>query len=282
MPSAIALIMLGIGINLTFRDFLRVFVKPRAIITGLICQLILLPLIAFLLVWWWPIEPIFKVGIIIIASAPGGTTSNLVTHLLNGRVALSVSLTSFNSFAVLLTIPFFVNLGLSLFLDNGYDISISLRDTLFNIFFTVVLPVITGVIINEYVRKTNIIKRYTRILLPILLISIVFIALFSGDQNPTNAYLNNLHLIFPLLLLNLLTTSFGFLVARKMKLNHDENYTIAVEMGLQNSALAIFVASQIMNDAHLELVAVMYGSFSFFTTIIIAWFLKNHTNIQHT
>ena len=93
MPSAIALIMLGIGINLTFRDFLRVFVKPRAIITGLICQLILLPLIAFLLVWWWPIEPIFKVGIIIIASALGGTTSNLVTHLLNGRFALSVSLT---------------------------------------------------------------------------------------------------------------------------------------------------------------------------------------------
>ncbi len=105
MSWAIALIMLGIGLNLKVSNFKRVFLYPKAILTGLFCQLVILPIIAFGLIYFWPVEPIYKVGFIIIASAPGGTASNLVIHLLKGRVALSVSMTSFNSLAVVFSIP---------------------------------------------------------------------------------------------------------------------------------------------------------------------------------
>lgn len=279
MPVAIGIIMLGIGLNLTFSDFRRVFVEPKAILTGLFCQLVLLPAIAFLLVWWWPISPVFKVGVIIIASAPGGTASNLVTHLLKGRVALSVSLTSFNSFIILLTIPFYVNLALNFFLKNQYDITLSLRETLINILLTVVSPVFIGNLIHEYGKK-NIVsfaKKVMNYLMPILLVFIVLVAVFSGNKNPASTYFENIHLIFPLLILNVLTIGAGYLTGSKLKLAPDTNYTIAIEMGLQNSALAIFVASQIMNNDKLELVAVMYGSFSFLTTFLLAWILKNKT-----
>lgn len=278
MPIVIGVIMYGIGLNLKFKDFARVFVKPKAIITGLMCQLLLLPLIAFALVYFWPIDPVYKVGIIIIASAPGGTASNLVTHMLNGRVALSVSLTSFNSFAILLTIPIYLHLALYIFLGTDTDINISFADTNQKILYTIVLPVVAGILTNQYTKKefTDKIRDPSRIVLPLLLLGVFTLAMFFGEENQTLPFYNNLDLLIPLVIFNLVTMFAGFYISRMLGIKHDANYTIAIEMGLQNAALAIFVASSIVGNSKMELVAVIYSSFTFFSTLIIAWIMKKY------
>ncbi len=278
MPIAIAIITLGIGMNLKFKDFTRVFTHPKAILTGLGCQLLLLPLIAFGIIFFWPIDSVFKVGFILIASVPGGTASNLVTYLLKGRTALSVSLTSFNSFAIIFTIPLFVSLALKLFLGENEEISLSFLDSFKEIFFTVIIPVVLGILINEYSPKgfTDSLRKPFSILMPVLLFGIMAFALFSENGGNAKSILSDYNLIFPLLLLNILGMLVGFYMGKFMGIRHDGNFTIAIEMGLQNSALAIFIASSILQSKEMEIMAVIYGGFSFFTTIFMGWIFKKY------
>lgn len=278
MSAVIALIMFGIGFGLKFKDFFKVFIHPKAVIIGLAGQLILMPIAAFILVIFWDLDPVYKVGIIVIASAPGGTASNLVTHMLKGRVALSVSMTSLNSFAILLTIPFFIGQALSMFMSEQTEINITFTDTFNKVFLVVVAPVFTGVIVNEVSSDafSRILNRPLRYILPALLLVVFGIAVFSGKDGKNGSLFENLHVFYPLLVLNLGTMLLGFFLARLMRTSHPAQYTIAVEMGLQNTALAIFIASQILQSPEAEQVAVMYSSFSFVSTWLIAWLMKHY------
>ena len=278
MPIAIAIIMFGIGLNLQFRDFRRVFIYPKAILIGLACQMLLLPALAFLLVWVWPMDPLYQVGIILIASAPGGTASNLVTNMLQGRVALSVSLTSFNSFLILFSIPALVGLSLEIFLGKHTTIELGFGDTFLQILFTVVLPVIAGVLVNEYGPQKWLARsrQPLRYILPGILLGVFALAFFSGEGHQGGALLDQWTLLIPLFVFNLLTMATGFYVARWSQLRHDGAFTIAVEMGLQNSALAIFIATQVLQSQEIALVSILYSSFSFFTTFLAAWLLKHY------
>lgn len=278
IPIAIGLIMYGIGISLKFKDFTRVFLKPKAILTGLACQLFLLPAFAFAMIYFWPIDPIYKVGVILIASAPGGTASNLVTHMLRGRVALSVSLTSFNSFAILFTIPLFVSLALRLFLGKETEVAIDFGDTFREILLTVVLPVIGGIVTNEYGSDelTERLRKPLRYILPTLLLTVFLLALFLGEDKQAVDLLANLDLFLPLFLFNILTMTVGYFVARFMGIRHSGRYTIAVEMGLQNSALAIFIATSVLHNREMATVAVIYTSFTFISTWFYAWLMKHY------
>jgi BASS family bile acid:Na+ symporter len=278
MPIAIALIMFGIGINLKFRDFRRVFLHPKAILVGLVGQFLLLPLIAFIMAWLLPIEPLYKVGFVLIASVPGGTASNLVTHMLKGRVALSVSLTSFNSFGILISIPLYLSLAIELFLhEHSSQISIGFADTFKEILGTVVLPVIAGVLVNEYGphHKVDLLRRPLRWVLPTLLFVVFSLALFFEGSGPKASLLENLNLYLPLLSFNVLTMFIGFYMARFTGIRHDGAFTIAIEMGLQNTALAVLIATSILDSAEMSSLAIVYGSFTFFSTWLIAWFMKH-------
>ncbi|WP_188463425.1 bile acid:sodium symporter [Marivirga lumbricoides] len=279
MPVAIAIIMLGIGLTLKFKDFARVFIKPKAILTGLACQLLLFPILAFIVIYFWPIAPVYKVGVILIASVPGGTASNLITHMLKGRVALSVSMTSFNSFAIIFTIPLFVSLALSVFLGKDTEIALNFIDTFREILLTVIIPVIIGILINEYTPKsfTDKLRGPSRYVLPLLLIVIVAYAMFSGDGGNAKLILKDWHLVFPLLVINFLGMLIGFFTSKAIGIKHDANFTIAIEVGLQNSALAIYIASHILRSDAMEVMAVLYGSFSFFTTLLIGFLLKKYS-----
>lgn len=279
MPIAIAIIMFGIGINLKFKDFSRVFMHPKAILVGLGAQFLLLPLIAFLMAWLLPLAPLYKVGLILIASVPGGTASNLVTHMLKGRVALSVSLTSFNSFGILLSIPLYLSLAIELFLnEHTSEISIGILDTFKEILFTVVLPVVAGVLVNEYGPQRWIDKsrKPLRWILPAILFAVFSYALFFAGGIPKVSFFENVNLYIPLLFFNVFTMFLGFYLARFTGIRHDGAFTIAVEMGLQNSALAILIATNILHSPEISLIAVIYSSFTFFSTWLIAWFMKHH------
>ncbi len=200
MPIAIAIIMYGIGINLHFKDFGRVFYYPKPIIVGLFSQLVILPLIAFALIYYWNIDNVYKVGLIIIASAPGGTASNLITHLLKGRVALSVSLTSLNSFAILFTIPLYIQLAFTVFLNDNTNISLSFSETFIKVLLTVLVPVMAGVFTNRYTKKgfTDKLRKPLKIILPALLLSVFALAMFFGEKNQSLAFLKNFDIIIPL------------------------------------------------------------------------------------
>jgi len=278
MPIAIAIIMFGIGITLKFKDFQRVFLRPKAIFSGLFAQLVMLPAVEFGLAALMPVDPVYKVGIVLIASAPGGTASNLVTNMLKGRVALSVSMTSFNSFAILFTIPLYVNLALSVFMGQSAEIALSFSETFREILTTVIAPVILGVLMNEYIpdRYTDQLKGPLRYLLPAILLGVFAYALFFENSEQPTALLDNLELFIPLIVLNVSTMMMGYYFAKWVGINHRGAFTIAVEMGLQNSALAIFIATSVLNNSDLSLVAVIYSSFTFFSTWLIGWLQKHY------
>ena len=275
MPIAIAIIMFGIGINLKFRDFGQIFVKPKAILTGLFAQMIVLPLFAFGLNYFWDISPALKVGFILIAACPGGTTSNLVTLFLRGRLALSVTLTAFNSFLILFTIPAIVNLALLTYLGRQAEIQLPFDIAIKEIFLAVLLPTIFGMLVRElrpgWCSKLRTPLNY--IMTAFLLLVFLGIILFENNDNDILQYTN---LFLPAFVLNATTMFAGYLVSRLVGINNRGRFTIAIQVGLQNSALAIYVASKLLGQTEMAMVAVVYGSFTLFSTALWAWIMKRY------
>ncbi|GAA4308276.1 bile acid:sodium symporter family protein [Pontixanthobacter gangjinensis] len=277
MPAAIAMIMFGIGLELKFDDFKRVFLQPKAVIIGLMCQLLVLPAIALLLVYSWPIEPIYKIGIMLIAACPGGTASNLVTKILKGRVALSISLTAFNSFLILFTIPLIVELSYSLFDQDSQSLELGFWETMKQVLLTVVVPVIAGIGIGKLLKEEQSEKLHQPLnfILPAILV-IAVIAVLISDNSQKVDYMGYLNLLIPLFILNIATIMAGFFVGKFTGLNHKSAYTIAVEMGLQNSVLALFIGDQLLKNREISLIAILYGSFSLISTFSLALILKKY------
>lgn len=284
IPLAIALIMVGIGFNITPGAFMRVFTRPKGIITGLSSQMIALPALAFLIAWLAPIEPIYKVGLVLVAACPGGTASNLVTHLLKGRVVLSVSLTAFNSILIIFTIPILVSMALQTFLGQDAEITLSLSDTLLEVITTVVAPTFVGMAINHYFPGfTQKMQKPLRYILPALLILVFIMAALNSSDQATSSeeIMKHLDLLLPSFLLNLFGTLLGYRIGRIAGITHGGSFTIAIEMGLQNSALAIFIATQVLKSDDLAIMAVIYSSFTFFSTMGIAYMLREHLTLMH-
>lgn len=278
MPVAIGIISFAIGISLEFKDFGRVFRKPKGILTGLVAQIIILPLLAFAIIFLWPIDPVYKAGFILIASCPGGSLSNFLTYILHGRVALSVSLTAFNSMIILFTIPVFVDLGMTVFMGEGQGVDLSFAQTFGNIFYTVIIPTLGGICFNELTsdKVSEKIEAYIRYVVIALLLGIVAVVLFSGSGASPAKLWENIHLMIPLFVLNIASMLTGFFLPglKFLNLEHESRYTIAIEVGLQNSALAIYVGNEVVKNKEMAMMAVLYGGFSLFTSWLLAYVLK--------
>ena len=275
LPVTLAIITLGMGLSLTVKDFRNIFVYPRAVITGLCCQMLLLPLLAFGIARVSHIDPLFKVGLMIIAACPGGATSNLVTYLLRGNVALSISMTAINSMITLVTIPLVVALSILYFIHQDAEIHLKVGESVLNIFLITIVPAFAGTQVRHWKPAwANRMERPLRYILPFLL-ALVYAGVVFVDQGTGSATVRDFLDILPFaLLLNLLAMSAGLGVGKLLGLNIRNQYTIAIEVGLQNSALAIFVAASLLGSHSMALVPVVYGSFSFFTTILFGWLVK--------
>ncbi len=276
MPIAIAYIMFGIGINLQFSEFRKTFKRPKALITGLIAQMVLLPITAFVLNIFFDIDPIYKVGLVLIAACPGGTTSNIVTLFLRGRLALSVTLTAFNSFLILFTIPFIVRLALFVYEGLEQDIEIPFFETIQNMFLTVLLPTIVGMMYRHYfpgvIHRT---EKIINISMTVFLL-FVFIGVFAFEDSG-NAHISEYaYLLIPTFLLNVISMFVGYTLARVVSIRNRGRYTIAIQVGLQNSALAIYVASKILGQSEMAVIAVIYSSFTLFSTAFWAYLMKKY------
>lgn len=275
LPIVIGAIMFGIGLNITLRDFKNVFVYPKSVLLGLIGQLVLLPIVAFLLAFLLPIAPVYKLGLVLLAACPGGTSSNIVTFMLKGKLALSVSITAINSFLIVLSIPSILSIAQYFFYPQQNSASLSFQNILLDVVLTVLLPVLSGVLVQSRIGQILAwLKRLLRWLLPTLLFLTFGLLLLVEQQSDVVRPDGYFWLIVAGLLLNLSVILLGFLFTGWFRLAHKSRYTIGIEMGLQNSALAIFLANNVLMKEEIALMAVVYGSFSFFTTLIFAYVLK--------
>lgn len=275
LPATLAIITLGMGLSVSTDDFRNLFRRPKALSIGLVSQMVLLPLIAFLIAALSNLDPFFKVGLVIIAACPGGATSNLVNYILSGNVALSISLTVINSLITLLTIPLLVNLGLETFLHQNAEIHLPVLDTIGKIFLLTILPAYTGILLRKkYPRLAEKLNQPLKYILPGILLLMYLGVMFideGGDNNNVKGYLI---LLIPTILLNFGSMTAGWFLSRLSGIGKRNAMTISIEVGLQNSALAIFTASTLLHNNEMALVAVVYGSFTFFTTMFFGWMAK--------
>lgn len=275
LPAVLVIIMFGIGLSLERQDFVNVFRFPKPIFLGLFAQMILLPLVAFTIISLTDLSPEIKVGFIIISACPGGSASNLLNHLLRGNVALCVSLTALNSILIQITMPLIVNLGLLVYMGHGEDIQLPIWETIFKVFFVTLLPTFAGV----YVRARNLkmalkLEKPMKVIMTVLLFS-VFAAIILLEEKEGGAGIFRYSYLLPYALaLNIGSMLVGYFFARSMGLDNRNNYTISIEVGLQNSALAIFVATTLLNNRDMAIVAVVYSSFTFFTTALFGYLAK--------
>jgi len=275
LPVTLAIITLGMGLSLTDRDFRNIFVQPKAVITGLCCQMILLPVIAFLIARSIQIDPLYKVGLMIIAACPGGATSNLITYLLRGNVALSISMTALNSLITLVTIPLVVTISLEVFIHQNAAIKLNVGETIVKVFLITILPAFAGTRIRKWRSEfADRLERPLRIIMPLLLL-VIYAGVIFIEQDAESATRSDYITIFPYaLLLNVTAMVAGLMVARSLRLGVRNQFTIAIEVGLQNSGLAIVVAVTLLGSHAIALVPVVYGSFTFFSTLFFGWIVK--------
>lgn len=275
LPATLVIIMIGIGLSITGNDLKNIITEPRNLVVGLASQLILLPVIAFIIAAFSNLRPEYKVGLIIISACPGGITSNLVNYIIRGNVALCVSITVVNGIITLLTIPLIVRFALQFHMGQEAEIMLPVLDTISKIFMLTVVPASVGVYIRKKQETWALkIQDPLRIILPLLLFSVYAGVIFLEGNGEPGRDFNFIRLVPYALLLNVLSMTAGLLVPKALKLTKQNQFTIAVEVGLQNSTLAIFIASTLLGSQEMALVAVVYGSFSFFTTILFGYLAR--------
>ena len=271
-PIALALIMLALGLGLTGQDFLRVAKKPKDFLVGLICQLILLPIIAFLLLKIFNLPLEIALGVMIIAAAPGGVTSNVLTKFANGDVALSISLTAIISLISIISVPFIVFKSAELLEVVEISKEISMIGISMKMFLVVTLPVLIGMLIRKFaanfvMSKSQLIERIS-----VLLFVIVFAAIWVEEWENIMGYIKQAGLIT--LILNIVMMFIGYYVAKFLASGISQRKSISLECGLQNGTLAVFVASQLFSDIEYLIPTATYAIVMFVTSIFYVFIVR--------
>ena len=273
LPLALAFIMLTLGLGLTGQDFIRVIKQPKDFLIGLLSQIILLPIVAFIIIKIWPISPELAIGVMIIASAPGGVTSNILTSLARGDVALSISLTAVISLLSVLTVPFVVLTSVDLLGLNNITENISLLSMAIQMFLIVAAPTFLGMIIRKYANNFTLKFEPTAKKISVALFIIVLIgAILSEKENLVN-YFAQAGLIT--LLLNILMMILAYNLAKVLGSGSQQKKAISIECGLQNGTLAIFVGTVLFGGGIYIIPAATYSLIMFLTSILFVFFLRN-------
>ena len=271
-PIALALIMLALGLGLTGQDFLRVAKQPKDFLVGLICQLILLPIIAFLLLKIFNLPLEIALGVMIIAAAPGGVTSNVLTKFANGDVALSISLTAIISLISIISVPFIVFKSAELLEVAEISKEISMIGISMKMFLVVTLPVLIGMTIRKF--ATNFVMSKSQLIerISVLLFVIVFAAIWVEEWENIMGYIKQAGLIT--LVLNIIMMFIGYYVAKFLASGVAQRKSISLECGLQNGTLAVFVASQLFSEIAYLIPTATYAIVMFITSIIYVFIVR--------
>ena len=271
-PISLALIMLGLGLGLTGRDFLRVLNNPKDFIIGFACQLILLPVIAYILILILNLPTVIAVGVMIIAAAPGGVTSNVMTKFADGDVALSISLTAIISLISIISVPFIIFKSADLLGVSDVSSNLTMTGIALKMALVVTVPVILGMIIRKFAgnfisSNISIIEKIT-----IVLFLIVFAAILVEEKDNIFNYFKQAGIA--VLILNIVMMTLGYFIAKLFASGIKQRKCISIECGLQNGTLAIFVATQIFNDISYVIPTAAYALIMYLTGFIFILILR--------
>ena len=274
-PISLALIMLGLGLGLTGRDFLRVLNNPKDFIVGFICQLILLPVVAYIIVLIMDLPIEIALGIMIIAAAPGGVTTNVMTKFANGDVALSISLTAIISLISILTVPFIIFKSADLLGATGISSNLTMTGIALKMALVVTVPVMLGMIIRKFAvnfvtSNISIIEKIT-----IILFLIVFAAILVEEKDNILNYFKQAGIAA--LTLNVVMIVLSYYIAKMFASGVEQRKCISIECGLQNGTLAIFVATQIFSDITYIIPTAAYALIMYLTGFILIFILRRST-----
>ena len=273
LPIALAMIMLGLGLSLKNDDFLRIFKYPKAVTIGLIGQLVILPVIALAIVKIIPMPPAIAVGLIVLALCPCGASSNMITYLAGGDVALAVTLTVFSSIITIFTIPIFTSLAVTSFLGKSAIVSLPIGMTMGQIFLITVIPIALGMSIQH--QFPEIARRLEKVInkLAVGFLGLIIILLVVKEWNR----LPNLMVQagMGVMLLNILGMAAGFAISKMLNLKVAQQICIAIEVGIQNGTLAIAITAGILKDAEMAIPAAIYSLFMYLTGFAVIAYSKN-------
>ena len=270
-PVCLAIIMFGLGLGLTVADFKRVITFPRDFLIGFLGQVIILPIIAFILIHIISMPLEIALGIMVIAAAPGGVTSNILTKFANGDVALSVTLTAVVSLISVITVPLIIYNSASFL---GFEITreISMISIAAKMFFVVTVPVIFGMIVRSLmtdfiISKTILVQR-----LSVILFLVVFISIWVEEWDRIVSFITRAGLVAFILNMTMIFT--GYLMAKYLASGLAQRKCISLECGLQNGTLAVFVATQLFDDIVFMVPTAAYALIMFVTSIIFVLIVR--------
>ncbi len=265
--------MLGMGLSLVPEDFQRVGKYPKAVAIGLISQLLILPLIGLAIAKFLPMQPAIATGLMILALCPGGVSSNLVTFLAMGDVALSVTLTALSSLITVFTIPIFANLASQHFFGQGAVVELPIGTTIGQIFAITFLPIAIGMSIRQFVPKLSTkLEKVTSISATILLAVIILLLIIKEWSRLPNFIVQ---VGIGVLLLNTLSMGAGFYLSKLFNLNYKQQICISIEVGMQNGTLAIAITAGLLNNPDMAIPGAIYSLLMYLTGCMVIIYGRN-------
>jgi BASS family bile acid:Na+ symporter len=271
LPVALGIIMLGLGLSLTIEDFKRVAKYPRSVTVALLCQMVLLPIVCFLLIKFSGLTSALAVGLMLLAASPGGATANLYSHLSKGDVALNISLTAINSVLTLFTLPLIVNFSLDYFMDSGQYVPMQFKKVV-EVFAIVLVPVTIGMIIkskwSQFAAKMDKpVKIASALILVIIIVSVTI-----REKQVLMDYAGVLGV--PILLFNVLSMAIGYFVPRWLSVEKKQAVAIGMEIGIHNGTLAIYIALSVLGNSTMSVPPAIYSLLMFFTAAIFGFWVS--------
>ena len=273
LPLALAFIMFTLGLGLSISDFSNVFKKPKNFLIGLVSQLIFLPIVGLILVIIWPLPIEIAIGVMLIAAAPGGVTSNILTFFARGDVALSVSLTAVMSLLSAISVPIVLAISIGLIGDSSLPESISLTGIALSMFLIVTLPVLLGMGVRSFLNSLTLkIEKSARFISTLLFVLVLLGAILAERENVVS-YFAQTGLV--VLALNILMMLIAFYWSGFFGTGISQKKAIAIECGLQNGTLAIFVGTTVFGGGLYIIPAATYSLIMYLTSLLFIYFIKN-------
>ncbi len=274
LPLALAIIMIGLGLELTLKDFARVTQHPKAVLIALFCQLIILVGIAFIICKVLMLSPLLAVGLMLLAASPGGSTANLFSYLFKGDIALNITLTAINSVIAAFTLPLIMNFSIQYFMNDGQQISMQFSKTL-QVFAIILIPVSIGMLLRHYAPHfSEKLNKPLRIFAVSFLIFIIVAAIFKERQHILT-YLTQVG--FATVIFCLCSLLIGYFVPRLLGISSAQARACAFEIGIHNSTLAMTIALTIMQNTTIAMPAAIYSIFMYIFAALFGFLITRST-----
>lgn len=270
LPIALGIVMLGLGLSLSLADFRRVLSYPRAVLFGLMLQTAILPVAAFVIAWLMRLPPELAVGLMLLAASPGGATANIYSHLARGDVALNITLTAVNSLLCLLTLPIIVGWSLGFFMDADTYVPPPFRKVI-EVGAIILVPVVVGMLIRHFAAAFARRMEQPLKVFAVLVLALLIGAVLWAEWGVLLAYAATVGVAC--LLFNLISMGAGYGLPLAIRLPRRQAIAIAMEIGIHNGTLAIFIALNVLDNNQMSIPAAIYSLIMFVTAAAFAWWL---------